>query len=117
MSFRDSLFVALLAGCVFPLAAGRAAAAEARVVDAVAGTDVAGATVVVEGRVVAADAAGSFRVTETRGRLFARAPGYRAGTFDLAVPRQDGTLRIQPFTPKAPAPSAMPPSRSSAPKG
>jgi hypothetical protein len=41
-------------------------------------------------------------VPDGGGRLFARAPGYRAGTFDLAAMRPpDGLLRLVPFTPKA----------------
>jgi hypothetical protein len=47
------------------------------------------------------DQAGDFSVPGTSGQLFARAPGYRAASTDLATLPAAATLRLTPFTPKA----------------
>jgi len=81
---------------------GTAAALEGRVVDAVTGNGIAGATVTVGEATVTSDAIGHFAITANGATVMARAPGYRA----LGVPVADlagapAPLRLAPFIAKA----------------
>jgi len=72
-----------------------------QVVDAATGKQISRATVVEAGQALQADAHGDFDTQGNTGTLFVRAPGYRAGNFDLAAPPADGKLLLAPFTPHA----------------
>lgn len=72
-----------------------------QVVNAVTGAVIPDATVVVDGSRQHLSFTGYFDVRANSGPLFARAPGYRAGSFDLAALPRDGRLRLVPFVPHA----------------
>ena len=70
--------------------------------DSMSGAAIADATVVLGTRRATTDASGHFRLDAQGEKIFARAPGYRAGTFEATkVPKSDATLRLARFTPKA----------------
>jgi hypothetical protein len=72
------------------------------VVDAVKGTAVADTVVTVDGRVLAADAAGGYELPAATQVVMVRAPGYRAATYAAAdVAKDGGALALSPFTVRA----------------
>jgi hypothetical protein len=81
------------------LASAEAAALEGRVVDAVTGSGIAGATVTVGEAVTATDGSGHFAIPAQGVVVMARAPGYRAASTKVAGALQ--TLPLAPFRPKA----------------
>ncbi|MDG3439067.1 putative glycoside hydrolase [Nitrospirillum amazonense] len=98
---RRFLKSAVLAICLGLALVHPAAAMAGRIVDGATGAPIAGATIVAGGQLVPVDGMGRFTV-DTTGPVFARAPGYRAGTFNPAAsPPTDAVLRLDPFTPKA----------------
>jgi hypothetical protein len=75
---------------------------QVHVVDAVKGTAVQDAVVTVDGRVLAADAAGSYAVPTGAQAVMARAPGYRAAAYAAAdVAKNGGALTLTSFTVRA----------------
>ncbi|MBB6252086.1 putative glycoside hydrolase [Nitrospirillum iridis] len=99
--FRRILHSIALAACLLPALVQSAMATEGRVVDAATGIPIAGATLVADGHAVPVDDGGRFQFQAT-GTVFARAPGYRAGSFPIAaLPAANAVLRLEPFTPKA----------------
>ncbi|WP_323991693.1 putative glycoside hydrolase [Nguyenibacter sp. L1] len=93
-----------------PAPGGRAAAVTLHVVDAATGRPVAGARIVLgdqepdqvpDDQVLETDVSGRGVIARTDGRAFIRAPGYRAGTADIAALPSDGTMALTPFVPKA----------------
>nr|WP_246396025.1 putative glycoside hydrolase [Gluconacetobacter tumulisoli] len=91
----------VLAALWLVLAAGPARAVTVRVVDAATGRGIADATVVLGGSVLSADEAGRVRLDDRPGRLFVRAPGYRAGAFAADPLSPDQALPLVPFAPRA----------------
>ena len=70
--------------------------------DSATGAAIADATVVLGNRRTMTNASGHFALDAQGEKIFARAPGYRAGTFDAAkVAKSDATLRLAPFKPRA----------------
>ncbi len=70
--------------------------------DSVSGAAIADATIVLGNQRTTTDASGHFVIDAKAEKIFARAPGYRAGTFDRGkVPTSDAVLRLTPFSPKA----------------
>ncbi|MCB5944729.1 putative glycoside hydrolase [Acidocella sp. KAb 2-4] len=78
-----------------------AKAAPLQVVDAATSQPIPGATVAAAGKILPADMQGEVGPQGMSGTLFARAPGYRAGSFSLAALPADGKLPLAPFTPHA----------------
>jgi hypothetical protein len=78
-----------------------ALAVQAQVVDAVTGSAIPGATVVVAGQMLQTDTGGLVQLQAAGGTIFVRAPGYRAGSFDLAAMPPGDRLALPPFAPKA----------------
>jgi hypothetical protein len=76
-------------------------AASLQVVDAATGQAIPGAMAVEAGQMLRPDAQGGFNPQGNTGVLFIRAPGYRAGNFDLTTLPADGKLPLTPFTPHA----------------
>ncbi|MCU0605377.1 MAG: hypothetical protein MUC33_22265 [Desulfobacterales bacterium] len=96
------VWVAVLA-LVFP-ALGRAdALSGVRVVDQSTGQAVEGATVVLDGKILAADDQGNFSVSKGGGKLGVKAPGYNRVEQTLTDPLPQGLseVRLAPMTPKA----------------
>lgn len=92
---RPLALLLLLMACILPARAQQ-------VVDSTTGQGIAGATVMLDGRVVPTDSEGHFADDATASHVQARAPGYRAVSLDHAAFRQDaGTVRLTPFHPKA----------------
>jgi hypothetical protein len=88
---------------VFP-AFGRAdALSGVRVVDQSTGQAVEGATVVLDGKILAADDQGNFPVSKGGGKLGVKAPGYNRVEQTLTDPLPQGLseVRLAPMTPKA----------------
>jgi hypothetical protein len=88
---------------VFP-ALGRAdALSGVRVVDQSTGQAVEGATVVLDGKILAADDQGNFPVSKGGGKLGVKAPGYNRVEQTLTDPLPQGLseVRLAPMTPKA----------------
>ncbi len=82
--------------------AQQAQALDGFVRDSVSGAAIADATIVLGNQRTTTNASGHFTLDAQGEKIFARAPGYRAGTFDTAeVPKSDAILRLSPFTPKA----------------
>ncbi len=74
-----------------------------RVVDQITGQAVEGATVVLDGKVLAADEQGQFHISKGGGKLGVKAPGYNRVEQALAEPLPEGLteVRLAPLTPKA----------------
>jgi hypothetical protein len=88
---------------VFP-ALGRAdALSGVKVVDQSTGQAVEGATVVLDGKILAADDQGNFPVSKGGGKLGVKAPGYNRVEQTLTDPLPQGLseVRLAPMTPKA----------------
>ena len=77
---------------------GAARAFDGQLIDAASNAPIADGAVVLGGLRVLADATGHFHLDPAAGHAFARAPGYRAGDFDLASP--DHQVKLQSFTPR-----------------
>jgi hypothetical protein len=93
------LFIALLCLLVW-VSAGRAE--PGRIVDAVSGAGITGATVTLGANVVQTGRDGRFEAASGTSPVQARAPGYRAATMPAeAFWHGDATLRLTPFRPKA----------------
>jgi hypothetical protein len=91
----------LIAASLLALLCRPALAWQGNVVGA-AGTPIAGATVVIGGKRTETDVNGRFRLDGPGETLYARVPGYRAGTFELReLAKSNGVLRLTPFAPKA----------------
>lgn len=90
-----------LGGLLAVALARPAQAATLRVVDAVTGQAIPGATGVAAGAILAQDAQDGFAPPDRAGMLFIRAPGYRAASFDLTTLPADGRLPLTPFAPHA----------------
>lgn len=99
MTFRRFLLGAAVAALSMLAGAEAAVALEGRVVDAVTGNGIAGATVTVGEAVTATDGFGRFAIPSQGAVVMARAPGYRAASAKLAGAPQ--TLPLAPFRPKA----------------
>ncbi|WP_338086106.1 putative glycoside hydrolase [Gluconacetobacter azotocaptans] len=99
MTPRGALGILVALGLV--LAAGPARAVAVRVVDAATGRGIADATVVLGGSVLAMDGMGRVDLGDRPGRLFVRAPGYRAGAFAAGQLPPGAALPLVPFTPRA----------------
>ena len=70
--------------------------------NSVSSAAIADATVVLGNQRTTTNASGHFVIDAKAEKIFARAPGYRAGTFDSGkVPKSDAILRLSPFLPKA----------------
>ncbi len=70
--------------------------------DSVSGAAIADATVVIGAQRTTTDASGHFTLDAQGEKIFARAPGYRAGTFESAeTPTSGAVLRLAAFTPQA----------------
>jgi len=78
-----------------------ATAAPLQVVDAATSQPIPGVNLVTGGQILSADAQEQASPQEMSGTLFARAPGYRAGSFNLAALPADGKLPLTPFAPHA----------------
>lgn len=87
--------------CLFLAPAHPAVAFQAQVVDAATGTGIPGATLVLGKQEVAADGAGRFQHQAASGILFARAPGYRAESFNVTTLPANAELSLPPFVPHA----------------
>lgn len=73
-----------------------------KIVDAVTGAGVGGATVTLDSRIVQTEADGYFSLNGEAGPVLARAPGYLATSLTPAeLAKSVGTLRLRPFRPKA----------------
>ncbi|MGB8278424.1 MAG: putative glycoside hydrolase [Methylovirgula sp.] len=82
--------------------AQKAHALDGFVRDSVSSAAIADATVVLGNQRTTTNASGHFVIDAKAEKIFARAPGYRAGTFDSGkVPKSDAILRLSPFLPKA----------------
>ena len=81
------------------LLGGFARAFDGQLVDATSNAPIADGAVVLGDQRVLADAAGHFHLDSVTGQAFARAPGYRAGHFDLAA--SDHAVKLTAFTPHA----------------
>jgi hypothetical protein len=91
----------LLAASLLMLLCRSAFAWEGRVLDA-AGTPIADATVVIGDQQAKTDVDGYYRLDGRGETIFARAPGYRAGTFALQdLAKSGGVLHLAPFVPRA----------------
>jgi hypothetical protein len=88
---------------IFPAAGFSEGPPGLRVVDQNTGQAIEGATVVLDGKILAADAQGIFPVSKGGGKLGAKAPGYNRVEQVLADPLPEGTIEVQlaPLTPKA----------------
>lgn len=76
-------------------------ALDGRILDARTGAPVRDAYVVENQTSVPTDASGAFRIPDGPGVVFARAPGYRAATVDMAdLAASGGTVKLAPFNPK-----------------
>ena len=78
---------------------GAARAYDGQIIDATTHQGVADGVVVLGGQRIVADASGHFHLDASAGHGFARAPGYRAGEFDLAA--TGAPIALTPFVPKA----------------
>lgn len=72
-----------------------------QVVDAATGVAIPDATVVANGQALHRNEAGGYDIEADSGTLFARAPGYRAGSFDLGRLPRNGRLPLVRFAPHA----------------
>jgi len=101
-AIRSLVWVAVLA-LVFPGAGWGEGLSGVKVVDQGTGQAVAGATVVLDGKVLAADEEGLFPITKGGGKLGVKAPGYHRVEQALADPLPEGLVevRLAPLTPKA----------------
>lgn len=82
--------------------AQQAQALDGFVRDSVSGAAIADATIVLGNQRTTTNALGHFVIDAQGEKIFARAPAYRAGTFDTGkVPKSDAILRLSPFIPKA----------------
>jgi len=88
---------------VFPAIGYSGAPSGVRVVDQLTGEAVQGASVVLDGKVLAADEQGIFPVSKGGGKLGAKAPGYGRADLTLAEPLPEGLteVRLAPMNPKA----------------
>jgi len=77
--------------------------ASVRVVDQITGQAVEGATVVLDGKVLAADEQGHFPISKSGGKLGVKAPGYNRVEQVFTKPLPEGLteVRLAPLTPKA----------------
>jgi hypothetical protein len=92
------LILNVILAAFLALGASRASAMEGKVVDAVTGSAIVGATVAApRGPEIRSDTSGAYRL-DTTGVVYARAPGYRAATVDAA---QAQLIKLEPFVPKA----------------
>lgn len=99
---RRSVFLPLAIICLCFALACPAQALQGQVMDAATGAGIAGATIIAGGQLITADKAGHFQLQATTGLLFARAPGYRAESFDVTkLPAADARLSLPPFVPHA----------------
>jgi hypothetical protein len=99
----SGLFWVAIFTLVFP-ALGRAdVLSGVRVVDQSTGQAVEGATVVLDGKMLAADDQGNFPVSKGGGKLGVKAPGYNRVEQTLIDPLPQGLseVRLAPMTPKA----------------
>jgi hypothetical protein len=81
---------------------GPALALDGRIVDAATGAAAQNAYVTSGDRLALADGSGAFHVDKPADVLFARAPGYRAGSVTVAdLIKSGGVIRLTPFAPKA----------------
>ncbi|MCU0605374.1 MAG: hypothetical protein MUC33_22250 [Desulfobacterales bacterium] len=99
----SGLFWVAIFTLVFP-ALGRAdVLSGVRVVDQSTGQAVEGATVVLDGKMLAADDQGNFPVSKGGGKLGVKAPGYNRVEQTLTDPLPQGLseVRLAPMTPKA----------------
>lgn len=95
--------IRLLVGLVGVLLfAQRAQAFDGFVRDAASGAGIEDATVVIGAARVTTDSSGHFSIDAKGEKIFARAPGYRAGTFARNdLPDSGGILKLSAFTPRA----------------
>jgi hypothetical protein len=101
-AIRSLAWVAVLA-LVFPAAGWGEGLSAVKVVDQGTGQAVADATVVMDGKILAADEEGLFPVLKGGGKLGVKAPGYNRVEQALADPLPEGLVevRLAPLTPKA----------------
>jgi hypothetical protein len=90
-----------LTALLFSNVAQGATALEGNVIDADTGARISDATVTVPGgSAVKSDVLGGYRL-QADGKVFARAPAYRAAEYDSAeLAAQNGTIKLKPFVPK-----------------
>jgi hypothetical protein len=88
---------------IFPAAGWTEGLSGVKVVDQNTGQTVEGATVVLDGKVLAADDQGLFPISKGGGKLGVKAPGYNRVEQALADPLPEGPIEVQlaPLTPKA----------------
>jgi hypothetical protein len=96
------IWVAVLT-LIFPAIGQADVSSGVRVVDRITGQTVEGATVVLDGKVLAADEQGQFPLPKGGGKLGVKAPGYNRVEQVLAEPLAEGFIevRLDPLTPKA----------------
>jgi hypothetical protein len=101
-AIRKLVWVAVLA-LIFPAAGWAEGVSGVKVVDQNTGQAVEGATVVLDGKPLAADDQGLFPISNGGGKLGVKAPGYNRVEQALADPLPEGPIEVQlaPFTPKA----------------
>jgi hypothetical protein len=101
-TIRILVAVAVL-GLIFPTVGWSLGLSGVKVIDQATGKAVEGATVVLDGKALAADDQGLFPVSKGGGKLGVKAPGYNRVEQVLADPLPEGPIEVQlaPFTPKA----------------
>src|SRR5512137_1619587 len=101
-AIRRLVWVAVLT-LIFPAAGWPEGLSGVRVVDQNTGQAVEGATVVLDGKILAADEQGVFPILKGGGKLGAKAPGYTRVEQALPDPLGEGLIDVQlaPLTPKA----------------
>jgi hypothetical protein len=103
VNMTKTLVAVAVLGLIFPTVGWAEGVSGVKVVDANTGQVVEGATVALEGKVLAADDQGLFPISKGGGKLGVKAPGYNRVEQILADPLPEGTIAVQlvPFTPKA----------------
>jgi hypothetical protein len=88
---------------IFPAAGWTQALSGVKVIDQLTGQAVEEATVVLDGKILAADGQGLFPIPKDGGKLGVKAPGYNRVEQALADPLPEGLIEVQlaPLTPKA----------------